>query len=363
MAIRQLSSPVDLQQYDHWVKSHPQGTLWQSLEWKTYQEALGREVRIYADGEPITASALIMIDKTTFGWSTWDMPRGPLGKDQEPRTKGSLLLQEIAEAAKHDRTLSVYFSPQDKLDTQIDFAPLVLGPSRRSEMPSATRLIDLRQSEEQILAQMKQKGRYNIRIAQKHGVRIEKSNDIDAFARLAAETARRDGFIAPPASHYQVFLESLPGAFLLLAYSPSPAGEGLGVGAIAGLLGVIWPAHRPVPRSQGAKGGSSQSVGGNGTGIYYYGASDYQYRNLMAPYLLQWEAMKLCKEKGCHTYDLLGISLPTPDSRLTTPDSWSGITRFKEQFGGTIIEYSPEQQIILKPWANRLLHWKRKILG
>ena len=41
MAIRQLSSPVDLQQYDHWVKSHPQGTLWQSLEWKTYQEALG----------------------------------------------------------------------------------------------------------------------------------------------------------------------------------------------------------------------------------------------------------------------------------------------------------------------------------
>ena len=359
MAIRQLSSPADLKEYDRWVKAHPQGTLWQSLEWKEYQEALGREVRIYIEGEPITSSALVVIDKTTFGWSTWDIPRGPLFEEQRTKGKGQSILGEIMNIARKEKTISLYFSPSQSTDT-LHF-PLSSFPSPRTEQPPATRIIDLTQSEEAILAQMKQKGRYNIRLAEKHGVKVEQSTDIDAFARLAAETARRDGFTAPPASRYQKFLESLPDAFLLLAYGPNR-------NPIAGLLGTIWPAHR-----------SSQSVGGNRTGIYYYGASDYAHRALMAPYLLQWEAMKLSKTKGCTSYDLLGIAAPT-NCKLQIAEhtkgrpsaicnlqssfsSWSGITRFKEQFGGTVVHYLPEQQIQLKPWTNVFLQWKRKILG
>jgi lipid II:glycine glycyltransferase (peptidoglycan interpeptide bridge formation enzyme) len=356
VAIRQLSSPADLKEYDRWAKAHSQGTLWQSLEWKTYQEALGREVRIYADGDPITTSALVVIDKTTFGWSTWDIPRGPIGmKNEELRMKN--FEDEIIRHASLEKCISLFCSPSQV----ILHSSFFIHNSPRSEQPPATRIIDLTQSEEAILAQMKQKGRYNIRLAEKHGVKVEQSTDIDAFTRLAAETALRDGFTAPPASRYQKFLESLPDAFLLLAYGPNR-------NPIAGLLGTIWPAHR-----------SSQSVGGNGTGIYYYGASDYAHRALMAPYLLQWEAMKLSKTKGCTSYDLLGIAAPTncklqiaehtkgrPSAICNVQSSfstWSGITRFKEQFGGTVVEYPPEQQILLKPWVNKALEWKRKILG
>ena len=332
--MRQLSSPADLQDYDRWVKEHPEGTLWQSLEWKAYQEALGREVRIYADEVEsgkwkVESSALVIIDRTTFGLNTWDIPRGPLGQAEH-------LLKKIIEQAKSEKCLSLFNSP---LDTTFHF-PLSTFLSPRTEQPPATRLIDLQQGEEAILSQMKQKGRYNIRVAEKHGVQMRQSDDVEAWGGGAAEAARRDGFTAPPAARYRKFLESLPGAFLLLAY-PTPYAQ-RPTPPIAGLLGTQW----------------------NGTGIYYYGASDYEYRNLMAPYLLQWEAMKLCKARGCHTYDLLGISRPTThDSPSTTHDSWSGITRFKEQFGGTVVEYAPEQQILLKPWANKVLQWKRYILG
>lgn len=358
MPIRQLSSPADLQAYDAWIKSHPDGTLWQSLEWKTYQEKLGREVRIFRDEDG--SSALVVIDKTTLGLSTWDIPRGPLQMENGKWKMGNFI-SKITKTASREKCISIYFSPQ-KLDAIFHF-PFSICNSPRTEQPPATRLIDLQQSDEEILAQMKQKGRYNIRVAEKHGISVRRSDDIDAFARLAAETAHRDGFRAPPAARYKKFLESLPNAFLLLAFSPSPAGEGSGVGAIAGLLGVLW----------------------NGTGIYYYGASDYAHRALMAPYLLQWEAIKLCKAAGCHTYDLLGIASPSHpvmrEGGLCPPGappvkgkggfmggkplgfpSMQGITRFKEQFGGTVVEYPPEQQILLKPWANRMLQLKRKFL-
>jgi lipid II:glycine glycyltransferase (peptidoglycan interpeptide bridge formation enzyme) len=105
--IQRLTSQEDLQSYDAWVQSHPRGSLWQSPEWKRYQEALGREVRIYAllEGTQILASALVIIDWTVFGYSTWDIPRGPIGERREG------LLMTIMNEAKREHCLSLYLSP------------------------------------------------------------------------------------------------------------------------------------------------------------------------------------------------------------------------------------------------------------
>ena len=80
MNIHLATTPEDLQRYDVWAQAHPHGSLWQSLEWKEYQEALKREVRIYLleEGEQILASALVVIDRTSMNLCTWDMPKGPL---------------------------------------------------------------------------------------------------------------------------------------------------------------------------------------------------------------------------------------------------------------------------------------------
>ncbi len=334
MDIRLLTSPADLKTYDQWVRNHSQGSLWQSLERKRYVEACGKQTRVYGvfNGQDLAASALVVIDRTSAGFSTWDIPRGPLGpliENGELRMENYVedLLRRIVEDAKQDRCLSLFFSSSQPLP--ILHSPFSILNSSRHIHADATRIIDLIQPEETILAQMHQKGRYNIKVAQKNGVSVTRSNDIDAFYNLLQTTGERDRFVINSKSHYERFLKNLEGSFLLLAlYEGKP---------VAGLIGVLWEK----------------------TGIYYYGASDYEHRALMAPYLLQWEAMTYCKQQGCTHYDLLGIA--PPDAPADHP--WQGISGFKEKFGGMVVTYPPEQQIVLRPMMNGLLQMKRKLIG
>ena len=317
MVIKLLTTDIELKLYDEWIKSHPHGTLWQSLERKKYVESLGKGIRIYAaiDDGKIAGSAMVVIDETAFNIRTWEIPRGPIGESTQ-------LMKVIRADAKKNKTLSICFSPLEKI-------PIKSSPSMRHVHCEATRIIDLTQSEEEIMNQMKPKGRYNIRVALKHNVSVKQSEDIDAFYKLVNETSGRDGFTALPKSKYEAFLKHLNGSFLFLAFDAEKNEP------IAGLLGVIWTDR----------------------GIYYYGASSYAHRALMAPYALQWEAMRLCKAKGCKTYDLLGVAPQNADD----DHPWQNISRFKEKFGGRVITYPSEQQIILRPIMKWLLKIKRKI--
>jgi peptidoglycan pentaglycine glycine transferase (the first glycine) len=313
------------ERYDLWVKQHPQGTFWQSLERKTYLEACGLKTSILASESQkgnIEATALIVKDKGRWA-TTWEIPRGPIWANEAAAS--ALLLSSIEKFAKKEGVTAVFVSPS---------TPLSLGekwrPSRRHVYPEATRIIDLTKTEEEILRQMHQKGRYNIRVAEKAGVTVRKGtvDDIDTFYTLLTETKNRDGFTISPKSHYADFLTQVTGSFILIAeHEKKPT---------SGLIGVVW----------------------NGVGIYYYGASSYEDRALMAPYLLQWEAMKHCKAQSCHTYDLLGIS-----KNENVKDAWHGITDFKRKFGGAVHTFPPEQVLVLQPMRKFIVDLKRKFLG
>ena len=80
-------------------------------------------------------------------------------------------------------------------------------------------------------------------------------------------------------------------------------------------------------------------------GIYYYGASDHHYRNVMAPYLVQWEAIREAKKRGCKHYDFLGIS---PEDK--SHHAWAGVTQFKKKFGGEVVNYPQAKNIVLHKW-------------
>lgn len=323
MDTRIVTDEQGLALYDTRLRASLHGTLWQSAAWARYQRALGRSVRIYERGG---ASALVIIDRTVGGFSTWDIPRGPLWSGQWS-TVSDELLQRIIDDAKADGCMELTLSPVAALPT--DRYPLTA--SLRHVHAEATRIIDLRPAEADILAQMHPKGRYNIGLAEKHGVTVREggAEDVDVFYGLLETTGSRDGFKISQKSHYTRFLDALEGSFILIASSAEKP--------VAGLIGVIW----------------------NGTGIYYYGASSYEDRSLMAPYLLQREAMRLCKAAGCTTYDLLGIS---PDS-APYEDPWRGITDFKRKFGGTVMTYPAEQSLIFRPIVKRMLDLKRKIFG
>jgi len=320
MNMCQLTSDKDLAAYKTWITNHADGNFWQSLGRKKYLESLSKEVRIYAlkDDGQIHTSALVSIDTTTGGYSTWEIPRGPIGKD------ASTLVQQISLVAKKEKCIALFVSPMQEVS--------IGKKSPRHIHCEATRIVDLTQSEVDILAQMKQKGRYNIKVATKKEVTVKESKDIDAFYALIEKTGARDGFTHLSKKKYKSFLSNLPGSFLLMAYSSDDKEST----PIAGVLSVIW----------------------NGTGIYYYGASDHAYRASMAPYLLQWESMKLCKSNGCTSYDLLGIAPEGSGHK----HPWAGISSFKEKFGGEVKNYRQERIIILKPLLYWLLQMKRKLL-
>ncbi len=322
-------SEANLDAYRSWIAAHPDRSLWQSTEWKAYQEALGREVRIYvlSDERGIRASALVSIDRTAGGAAVWEIAHGPLWDAQVTEDERRAFVSSLERDAKRERGLALFLSPPQAMTSQA-------RASHRHVYPEATRLLDLTQPEETILAGMKQKGRYNINVAAKRGVRIEESSDTEAFHRLVKETAHRDKFTIHSPGHYDVFLRSLPGAFLLLAYAPEAQAD---TRPIAGLLGVIWQDR----------------------GIYYYGASSYAHRAHMAPYLLQWEAMRLCKARGCRSYDLFGIA----PSGAGPEHPWAGITSFKEKFGGEEVPCPLERMIVLRPMLWNALQWKRRIVG
>lgn len=342
MSIIQLSTDEDFAAYDQWLRKQTQGTVWQSLAWKRYQEALGREVRIYGiDNEPslakatggrqltiendnrFLACALVVIDRTIGGLSTWEIPRGPLW--QQEGALLNLLMERIVGDARQDRCIQLLYSPTFTID---GWTTPLARDSKRHVHPEATLLIDLKQSEQELLAQMHQKGRYNINVARKHGVEIVQgtAHDIDDFYRLLIGTGNRDNFIILKKSQYRCFLESLEDAMLLLAKRDGTV--------IAGLLNAMW----------------------NGTMYYYYGASSYEHRQLMAPYLLQWEAMMHAKRRGCSTYDLLGIMPPNAPEN----DPWKGITDFKRKFGGSLVLFPKERICIFRPIIKLLFELKRK---
>ncbi len=332
---------------DAWLAAHPRAALWQSAEWRVFQEAAGRKTRTYeaTEGGRIRGAALVVIDRTHLGLSVWEVPRGPLAEGDDASVCRALL-ERIADDARSAGALRVLASPPAETGALPGWRP-----SGRHVHPDATHILDLTLAPDELLAQMKPKGRYNIRLAERHGVRVRESLDASSFARLAAETGARDGFTPHSAHYYETFLTRLPGAFLLLAYPPAktpqepsraaedgPAPvEGLDPEtAVSGLMGVTW----------------------NGMGVYYYGASSHAARALMAPSLLQWAAMGRCRQEGCIHYDLFGVA---PDGQPTHP--WSGVTDFKTKLGGTYVAYPPEQELLLRPLTLKALHLKRKYLG
>jgi lipid II:glycine glycyltransferase (peptidoglycan interpeptide bridge formation enzyme) len=172
-----------------------------------------------------------------------------------------------------------------------------------------TVLIDLNPSEEELLAQMKQKTRYNIRLAEKKGVNLRVGNqeDLGMIYKMYAETSIRDSFVIRDEDYYKT-------VWNLFMKAGEPACEPLIAdvnGEPVAAIFVFYFAERA---------------------YYVYGMSRDKHREKMPTYLLQWEAIKRAKAMGCRVYDLWGA----PDV-LDESDSMWGVYRFKEGLGGKVV--------------------------
>jgi len=183
--------------------------------------------------------------------------------------------------------------------------------------PPDTVQLDLRQPLDALLNGCKPKWRYNIRLAEKKGVRIrcfsgsEAETAISIFYKLYRETAARDGIAIHAESYYQ--------SLCTLALNPQYNTEHI-------LISVYVAFFEDTPLAAIITLFSSVEA------VYLYGASSNERRNLMPAYLLQWQAIQDAKNRGCLTYDFYGIP-PSDDPE----HPMHGLYRFKTGFGGMII--------------------------
>ncbi len=199
-------------------------------------------------------------------------------------------------------------------------------------MPYYTVIIDLDKSEDEILSQMKPKWRYNIKLAIKKWIKckiVEKTEkNINIFYNLVLETIARDSFSWNSLNYYKTFLNNIKESELIFAYKEKEV-----------IASGIFILH-------------------DGVALYYYWASSSkkEYRNLMAPYFLQWTAIKEAKRKWCKFYDFLGVMTPwSKDSSL----KW--VTAFKLKFNKNSIKISDSYIWINKRFKYFLVSILKKI--
>lgn len=192
-----------------------------------------------------------------------------------------------------------------------------------------TVIIDLDPSEETLLAQMKQKTRYNIRLAERKGIRVRSGDekDLPTLYHMYAETSVRDGFVIRDEQYYENTWKNFIRAGLAKPLIAEFEGE-----QVAALILFLF---------------------GN-RAWYMYGMSRDAHRDKMPNYLLQWEAIRQAKASGVHWYDLWGA----PDE-FTEQDSMWGVFRFKEGLGGNVVRHIgawdyPSQPILYKLYAQIL---------
>jgi lipid II:glycine glycyltransferase (peptidoglycan interpeptide bridge formation enzyme) len=177
-------------------------------------------------------------------------------------------------------------------------------------------MLDLSPSEDELLARMKQKTRYNIRLAGRKGVtmRVGTINDLTMLYKMYAETSIRDSFVIRDEEYYQTVWQTFMQSSIANRQSSIPRAEPLIAEVDGETVAAIFVFYFA------------------GRAYYIYGMSREAHREKMPNYLLQWEAMRRAKATGCSVYDLWGA----PDE-FDERDSMWGVFRFKEGLGGQVV--------------------------
>jgi peptidoglycan pentaglycine glycine transferase (the first glycine) len=307
-----MKEVTDHSRWNEAVAGLPCSHVLQSFEWGEFKAKYGwKPTRLlFEEGSQVRAVASVLCRQLPrFPLRVMYVPKGPLLDYGDSQLLGRVLAS-LEELARAQRAIFIKMDPDVRLEESKVIETLRDRGWRSSSEQIQFRntiLIDLQQSKDGLLASMKAKTRYNIRLAARRGVKVHVggSDELPLFYEMYAETGRRDDFIIRPFAYYQdawgAFVEAGLACLFLAEYGGEP---------LAGLI-----AFRFAQRAW-----------------YMYGASTEKHRNLMPNHLLQWEAIRWAKGEGCTVYDMWGA----PDV-LSGDDPMWGVYRFKEGFGGQFV--------------------------
>jgi lipid II:glycine glycyltransferase (peptidoglycan interpeptide bridge formation enzyme) len=279
----------------------------QSNEWADFQKSLGRKVWQIDD---------VLIIKHNL----------PLNKNYlySPHCEGKFLLKSFLDKVRKiaEKEGSIFFKVEPvSVTTKSELWRSKFKKSTSIQFQK-TLILDITKSDQELLKQMHQKTRYNIRLAEKKGIKIKKDKKyFEEFWKLLKDTAKKGGFHTHPKEHYKKLLEVSGIELFIVKFKGK---------IIAADIVLFY----------------------NKQAIYLHGASDYEYRNLMAPYLLQWHQILEAKKRGCTEYDFWGID----------EKKWPGVTRFKKGFNGKEIKYPGAFDLVFQSIWYKIYKIAKKVL-
>jgi lipid II:glycine glycyltransferase (peptidoglycan interpeptide bridge formation enzyme) len=289
---------LDSAKWDEFVcQNASDGGFLQSSGWGKFQESTGRKVYYLGfvdESGKIVATALLVKHKLFLGMGYWYSPRGPvIAKDYiGDEAVFNFIVQEVKRISERYAMLFWRLDPAWQKDQSEILRKLGFKKVGQVQ-PAKTLILDLKLSEKELLAQMKSKTRYNIKVANKHGVEIVTGTekDFEEFWQMMTSTTLRDGIKAHSKGYYQKMLQMGGFKLSLARWQGKPC-----AGAIMAYFGD-WC-------------------------VYLHGASAYEMRDKMAPYALQWEMILDAQKRGFKHYDFFGVD----------EAKWPGVTRFKVGF-------------------------------
>jgi lipid II:glycine glycyltransferase (peptidoglycan interpeptide bridge formation enzyme) len=329
--------PLDSKIWNSFVAAAPTGHLLQSWQWGQLKAAFGwQAVRVGVEDEGCLVAGAQVLFRPLLPFfpylSIAYVPKGPI-LDFDHQELSETLFSAIHRLARQKRAILL------KIEPELPHSPAIVGQlqtcgfrsSQQTIQPRSTIHIDLRADPDEILASMKSKTRYNVRLARRKGVLVREgtADDLPLFYRLIELTARRGGFAIHNWDYYEtayrLFVPSGLARLFLATYHDK---------VIAGLMAFAFGQRA----------------------WYMYGASSDKERNRMPNYLLQWQAIRWAREQGCLTYDLWGI----PDEVGKEPGKYKstvtdcqgglwGVYRFKQGFGGHVVRYVGAHDYVYRP--------------
>mgnify|MGYP001600401825 FL=1 len=295
--------------WNTFVSSNEGGSFIQSWEWADFMATQKEKIwRLVVENENEWLAVIFLFkSKLKFGQALLYAPRGPvIGNRGSREAIFKIIIGKIDELAKSEKAMNFMIDPysEDSGWCRI-FDELGFVKSDRDIQPRHTLILDIREPEEELLKQMHQKTRYNIQLAKKKGVEVSVDNDkFKEFYELLKKTEKRQGVEFFGQDYFKHILQ-LPFVKLYLAVFEGKI--------VAANIMIFW----------------------NHLVTYLFGASDHDFRAVMAPHLLQWQAIKDAKEQGAWFYDFWGAA---PKDIKGREEKWFGFTKFKMGF-------SPEAEI------------------
>lgn len=345
MELKEIASKDE---WENFLSAQAEKTFLHSWNWGEFNSQMGKKIwrfGAYANGKLM---GVVFIYKIPARRGTFlFIPHGPVmvfelaARDKKEILE--LILLRLSQIAKEEGACFIRVAPvlQDTAENGSIFLDLGFRPAPMHMHPEVTWELDITLPEESLLANMRKTTRYLIRQAQKNpDIQIaisDKIEDLKLFWPVYQKTAKRHHFVVFSENYLESEFNSLIKDREILIFLGKYKGE-----VVSSAIFVFW----------------------QGACFYHHSGSLSKHSKIPVSYLLQWQAIREAKNKGCKTYNFWGIApeIETDSQAQKSEHPWAGLSLFKMGFGGYKKNYVKTQDFVLskKYWINYIIESIRK---